>query len=121
MAIEDVKEKAEDLLGHAQEFADTYYKLTVLRLSQKAANYFSHVAVVVVLASVGMLAIMFVGLALAWWLGDILDNRAAGFLIVGGIFLIKTAVLILFRKRIIFPIVRDRIIRRIYEQPDKDI
>jgi hypothetical protein len=54
-------------------------------------------------------------MALAFWLGDLLDSYAAGFLIVGLFFAACIASVILLRKRIVFPFIRNKIIRNLYD------
>jgi hypothetical protein len=115
METEDLKEKTEDLTSHLSDYLDTFYRLTVLNVTQKATNMASAVLSAIVLCTLGMFVIFFTGFGIAWWLGDILKSRAGGFLIVAGFFLLIVLGIILFRKKIIFPLIRNKIIRKIYE------
>jgi NADH:ubiquinone oxidoreductase subunit 6 (subunit J) len=72
---------------------------------------------VIVAITIGLLSffvLMFLGIALAWWLGDILENRTAGFLLGAAFFLLAIVIVALLRKQIISPI-RNFIIRKIYD------
>jgi hypothetical protein len=112
---QDLKDKAGDLAEHIGDLADTFYKLTVINITQKATNAFSSVLMVLALCTLGMFALIFGGIALAWWLGDLLDNRVAGFGAVAGFFALLTILIIALRKNIIFPYFRNLIIRKVYD------
>jgi hypothetical protein len=115
METEDLKEKAEDLTSHLGDYLDTFYRLTVLNVTQKATNIASAVMSTIVVCTLGLFVLFFTGFGMAWWLGDVLKSRAGGFLIVAGFFLLVVLGIILFRKKIIFPWLRNQIIRKIYE------
>ena len=91
--MEDLKEKTSDLVDHATDFADTFYLLTLLKATQKAANIGSGIVLAIVLAVAGVFCLFFAALALGWWLGDVVNSRAGGFL----------------------PLMRDFIVRKLYD------
>jgi hypothetical protein len=112
---EDLKDKAGDLAEHIGDLVDTFYKLTVLNVTQKATNAVSSALMIIVLCTLGMFALFFGGFALAWWLGDVFDNRIAGFGAVAGFFALLTILVIALRKNIVFPYFRNLIIRKVYD------
>ena len=79
MEVEDIKEKAKDLTGNIAEYAETFYKLSVVKITQKATDVGSSIITILSVLVFGLFIIFFGGLALAWWLGDLLENRTAGF------------------------------------------
>jgi hypothetical protein len=113
--MEDLKEKTIDLAGHVEDIADTFYRLTVLNVTQKATNIASGTIVMIVMCAMGLFCLFFAGCALAWWLGNLVNSRVGGFLLTAAFFLIVTLVMGLFRKKTIFPFVRDIIIRKVYD------
>jgi apolipoprotein N-acyltransferase len=115
MQMEDIKDKTVDLADHVEDLADTFYKLTVLKATQKATNITSATVATIVVCTFGFLVLLFSGLALSWWLGNLLENRAAGFLLGAVFFLIVMIILVLLRKKIVFPFIRDLIIRKLYD------
>lgn len=115
MPLEDIKEKTEDLASHVEDLANTFYRLTIINATQKIVNVSSVTIVGLAVCSMGMLVLLFVGLALSWWLGDLLQSRAAGFLLVGVLFMIIAGLIYYYRKRMVFPFIRNRIIRKLYE------
>jgi hypothetical protein len=115
MQMNDLKEKTADLADHVEDLANTFYKLTVVNITQKATNIASNLLLVLTVTIVGFLVILFVGVALALWLGDLVNSRAGGFLITAGIFGIVLLIIASIRKKIVFPYIRDLIIRKIYD------
>jgi Putative Actinobacterial Holin-X, holin superfamily III len=113
--VENIKDKTADLLGHAEELADTYYKLALLNVTQKAANVTSAGITMIIVCIAAIFILLFGGFALSWWLGDVVKSRASGFLLGAGFFLIVMLVVVLLRKKIIFPFIRNLIIRNIYD------
>ncbi|MEO5562285.1 MAG: phage holin family protein [Chitinophagaceae bacterium] len=114
MQMNDLKEKTADLADHVEDLADTFYRLTVVNITQKSSNIASGIIVAITIGILSFFVLMFLGIALAWWLGDVLENRTAGFLLGAGIFLVVVVIIALLRKQIISPI-RNLIIRKLYD------
>lgn len=121
MDTRDIKEKADDLLNHAGDYADSFIKLNVLRAAKKVTNLGAGLVSAVSAMVMGMLVLIFGGFALGWWLGDITENRALGFLLVAVFYLLLLGLIAAFRRKLIFPYVRNMLIRKIYEQENQDI
>ena len=113
--MEDLKEKTIDLADHVEELADTFYRLTVLNVTQKATNIVSGAVVMIMLCSLGFFVLLFAGCALAWWLGNIINSRVGGFLLAAVFFLILMIIVSLLKKKTIFPLIRNLIIRKVYD------
>ena len=118
METQDIKDKTEDLISHAGDLLDTFYKVSMLRVTKKVTQVASAAISVIILCTVGMLVLFFASLGLAWWLGDIMNSRTGGFLLVAGIYLAVTVCLILMRKKIVFPFIRELLIRKVYDKND---
>ena len=121
MDTRDIKEKADDLLHHAGDYADSFIKLNVLRAAKKVTNLGAGLVSAVSAMVMGMLVLFFGGFALGWWLGDITESRALGFLLVAVFYLLLLGLIAAFRRKLIFPYVRNMLIRKIYEQENQDI
>lgn len=113
--MEELKTKAEDLTKNLKEYAETYYKLTILKVTDKATNVVSGLLAGVSVLFFGVFVLLFLSLALATWLGQLVNSEAAGYLIVAGIFILIIVILVMMRKRIVFPMIRNKIIRKLYE------
>ena len=113
--MDDLKEKTADLADHVEDFATTFYKLTVVKLTQKVTNVASNLLLVLSIAFFGFIIVLFGGIALAFWVGDLVGSRAGGFLITAGFFLLILLIIAAIRKKIVFPYIRNLIIRKIYD------
>ncbi|MBL7767866.1 MAG: phage holin family protein [Flavipsychrobacter sp.] len=117
--MDALKSKAADLLEHGGELLDTYYRLTVVNATEKVAKASSVSVVAIAAAIFGLIVLFFGGIGLAWWIGESMENMKAGFFIVGGIFMILLVALLLFRKTLLVPLIRNQIIQAIYDKSDQ--
>ena len=113
--MDDLKEKTTDLADHVQDIADTFYKLTVVNLTQRVSNVGSGLIVGLVVGVIGFFVVLFLGVALALWLGDLLHSRTGGFLLAAAFFLLVLLIIASMRKKILFPYIRNFIIRKVYD------
>jgi hypothetical protein len=118
MEAQNLKEDAKDILNHAGDYAETFYKLNLLRLTKKACDVASVVVNSFLIFFITLCMLLFISIAGAWWLGDVVQNRALGFLLIAGFYLLIILVLVLMRKKIISPFIRNTLIRKIYEEKD---
>ena len=112
---EEIKEEAKDIVNHVGDFLETYYQLLTVRLAQKVVDITSSLINSIILAFLGLLFLSFVSLGMAWWLGNVIDNRAGGFFITAGIYLVIIFLLVVMRKKLIFPFLRNFLTCKIYD------
>jgi hypothetical protein len=115
MQTEDIKDKAEDLLEHTGDYLETYYKLGLVTLTQKVSIAASSVVSIIAIVATLIFVLFFAGFGLSWWLGDLVGSRTGGFLLTGGFFLLLLLILLALRKKILFPYIRNTIIRNLYD------
>ena len=113
--MDELKSKAETLTDHVSDYLETYYKLTVVNATQKATGVASISLIAVLMAFFFMFVFLFLGIGAGMWIGEALDNMKAGYFIVGGFYLVCAVIVILVRKKFIFPYVRNQIIQKVYE------
>ncbi len=114
--MEELKANAQSLKTHVSEYVSTYIELTKAKVTQGASNAASAVTVLLSALFIGLFFFLFVFLGLAWWIGAALESPAAGYFIVAGIFLLIIIILFALRKKYIAPLIRNAIIRIVYEQ-----
>ncbi len=112
---EGIKETASDLVDHVTDFLETYYQYIGINVAQKSVNLASGAVNFVIVIFLCLLVVSFAGFGLAWWLGTVIDSRPGGFFLVAGFYLIIMIALIVMRKKLIFPFLRNLITRKIYE------
>jgi len=113
--MEKTENTVSDVTDHVEEFLDTWYKLSLLNLTQKTTTLASAGITVMVIFISGFFVLLLGGVALSLWLGNLVDNRAAGFLLGAAFFILVMLVVILLRKKIVFPYFRNLIIRKLYD------
>jgi hypothetical protein len=113
--MEDLKQKTETLTHDVEDYIETYIKLSALKATDKAAGIASVSVTAILVLTFTVLVLLFLGFGLGWWIGENMNNMLAGFAIVAGIYLLLTAIVVLFRKNLLLPLVRNIIIKIAYE------
>lgn len=113
--MEKIQEKAEELSGHITDYVQTMYKLGIAKTSEKAAETAAFVITMMALTFFALIIFLIGGIGFGWWLGDLLNSRTTGFLLMAGFYLICLLVIFLIRKKFLYPMIRDRVVRKIYE------
>jgi hypothetical protein len=113
--MDEFKAKAENLTKSVGDYFDTYYKLTVVKAADKATGIAASSLAGLATFFLSIFVLFFSGLALGVWLGRILENEAAGYLLVAVFYLILIIIMITLRKKIVFPFIRNLIVRKFYE------
>jgi len=94
---------------------DTFYKLSVVNLTGKASGIVSAGITSIIIVLFLMFALLFACMGIGWWLGEQLNNMLAGFGIISAFYILLIAVIVLFRKTFLFPMIRNILIRKMYE------
>jgi len=101
MALEEIKDNLEDIQENAQAYVETslaYYKLWGFKVAMKSTT----LAVKFFLISLCLtIVLLFVSVAGALALGDVLGSYPLGFLLVAGIFLVLALLLFLVKDKIV--------------------
>lgn len=113
--METIKDKAEELTDDIGDYIETYYKLKVLQITDKAANAASASLTSIMVSVLGFFVLMFLGIGLGWWIGERLQNMVAGFCIIAGIYALLIVIVLALRKNLILPYIRNVFIRKAYE------
>lgn len=121
MEAQNIKEDAKDILNHTGDYLETLYKLNVVRATKKASDIASGVVNSVLLFFFTLCILLFLSVAAAWWLGDVFNSPALGFLSVAGFYLILVIILLALRKNVITPFIKNSLIRKVYEEKNKVI
>lgn len=116
--MEGIKSSVEDLFDHAGDIAETYYKLSVVKATEKVSETAAVGTIALLSVAFGLIIFFFIGFGLAWWIGEAMQNMKAGFFIVAGAYSLILIILLLARNSLIKPIVRNSIIRSVYDKQD---
>jgi hypothetical protein len=110
-----IRQEAKNLTEDVSNLLDTYYKLGILNTTEKATGVASTTLVFLLTGILSLFVFLFLGFGLAYWLGVKLQNMLAGFFIVAGVYVLIIAVILALRKNVIFPFIRNTIIKKVYE------
>lgn len=99
-----------------QEVADTYYRLGIATATQKGADVAAASVGAILMVFLGFFTFLFVFIGLAFWVGSLVNSTAGGFLIVAGFFALLLVLVIALKGRVIYPIIRNTIVKKVYEQ-----
>ena len=113
--VEEIKQDTKDLFEHVTDYLETYYQLLTVTIAQKFVNIASGAVNAVILFILGLFTFGMISLGLGWWLGNLIDSRVGGFFLVAGLYILIMVAIILMRKKLIFPFLRNMFTRKIYE------
>lgn len=114
--MEEQKKSAEKIVDAAADLVETYRNLITVRIVEQTSLGASVSIVGILLLLVVVFVLLFIGVGLAWWVGETLDNMKAGFFIVGGFYALVLLVMLLTARKVILPNIRNLLIKKIYEQ-----
>lgn len=112
--MEELKSKVTDLADHAGDMLDTYYRLSVIKFTKKASKIATAAITLFVIAAFCLCVLLFIGVALAIWLGTLM-NSALAFVVVAVFYIVLIGCFWAFRRKLVFPIVRDFLVSKIYD------
>lgn len=88
----------ENLVERIEQYSKTSFDLHKYSAIYKTAALFSYLAVKLVLTLVTFIVALLFTVALALWIGDVLEKTAYGFLIMGVFYIILGIIIYIFRK-----------------------
>lgn len=113
--MDDLKTSATHLKEHVSEYVQTTVQLAKAKATKGASNAAAGAAIGIATVVFGLFFLAFLFTSLAWWLGSLLESPALGFLCVAGLFLLFIILIFALRKKVIVPLIRNIIIKAIYE------
>jgi hypothetical protein len=119
--MENIKSRATELTESITVYLETSYKLAVVEAADKSTKILASITAACVVLVLGLFVILFGGVALGIWLGNLLNNAALGFVLVAALFLLIILILVAMRKRIVFPMIRNTLIKMLYEENDQNV
>ena len=112
----EIKDRANDWLGHTTDYLETRWNLGVLDASEKAAGVVSSMAAALIVGVVGTFTLLFASLGAALLIGNSLNSLAAGCFIVALFYAVVGSVLYVVRDGFIkIPVINSFIKRFYYE------
>jgi uncharacterized membrane protein YqjE len=99
--MDNQSNKIERLSEHLIEYLDTRWDLIVLSLTNKTSRVISSLASSIILGVLALIILLFLSIAAAVWIGQRMENPAAGYLAVAGFYALLLVGVIAFARTII--------------------
>ena len=113
--VDNIKSTTENLTEHVTGYIETYIKLAGINATQQATGVATISLTGLLLSFFCLCVVIFSGIGMAVWVGELLENPKVGYFMVAGFFILCAGLFLVLRKKFIFPMVRDHIIRKVYE------
>ncbi len=113
------KSRLELLAGHVLEYLDTRWDLLMLNLTEKGLAVISNLVTGLLWAFFGGIALIFACVGWAIWLGERLENPAAGYFIVSSVFLLLLVIALIFARTYIRTVVTEAVLKSIQDDDNE--
>ncbi len=117
----NVRAQAADLLEEAGDYIKTMYQLVTLKVSRKAVTIIAGLVADLSVMLTGIICLLFLSIAAAFWIGTNVQNTSEGFFWVGCFYLTLFLILLMLKKRKILPYLRNLLTTRMNEKKDESI
>mgnify|MGYP000064712405 CR=1 FL=1 len=116
--METLEEKStlENLADHVKEYFHTSFEIVKLKVIDKSLAIVSQLISGIMLALIFIIAFMFLSIGVAIWISSSLDNPFAGFLIVGGVYLVLAIIISSAKEKLIITPVSNIFIKSIFKE-----
>ena len=111
----NLKDHTTHLKDHVSEYIKTYVQLAKLKATKGASGAVAGIVIGVTSFLFAFFFLFFISFGLGWWLGTLVNNTAAGFFMVAGLYLLLIFLIFALRKKVIIPMIRNTIISKVYE------
>ena len=113
--VDNIKSTTENLTEHVTGYVETYIKLAGVNATQQATGIATISLTGLLLSFFCLCFVIFSGIGMAIWVSEAIHDLKVGYFVVAGFFLLCAGLFLALRKKFIFPMVRDHIIRKVYE------
>ncbi len=113
------KEKFNNLKDQAKEYVQTRIDIAVLSAVKGGSMAAGNAALYLMLALFGFFFLLFISIAAGFALSQWLDSRFAGFLIVGGFYLILSVIFFMFKSKLVVGPVSNAIVNALLNKEEQ--
>lgn len=113
--MEKPKELIETLIEKGEEYGKTTLELVKLKTIDKSSDVVSTLVSWLIVILFGVMFFTLLNIAVALWLGGMMDNTCYGFFIVAGFYALLTLVFWIFRKQLVKKPVNNTIVKQLLD------
>jgi hypothetical protein len=115
--MEEQKKIIEEATANIKNYFNTCYELRVLQTTEKISNAGSEIISGTFITFLGMLSVLFLSLAVAFYVSFVvMGDKYSGFIMVGGLYVLLAVVLFIFKTKLLDYPIRNKIIKAIFRE-----
>ena len=118
--VDELLYKTGETVEYAKQYVDQQKQLVKLEVAEKSAQMISSAVTGVVMSVVGLMVLLFASLALAFFLGDLFDSIALGFLAVTVLYVIMALVVNAMKRSLVTNPVLSAVITKFFDDSNTD-
>jgi len=108
----------EHLISDVKEYAEERLNLIILNAQEKTSKAVANIASILLVAVLALFMLGFISTAVAWFIGQLLEQPFVGFIIVGGVYLLAAIILWANREKWIGLFVMNAFLKNISDDED---
>lgn len=116
--MEKVNELIDQIYENSNSFVRSHTKSAKLEIYERITNVISSGISAGIVITLTMLTLFFVNFGLAYWIGDLIESRSLGYVIVGGFYLVALIMYLLLRNRVAQNIVKNSVLKKVSKTHD---
>jgi hypothetical protein len=113
--MEKPKELIEKLIEKGEQYGKTTLELVKLKTIDKSSDVISNLVSWLIVILFAVMFFTLLNIAIALWLGEIMDNSSYGFFTVAGFYALLTLIFIIFRKQLVKKPVNNTIVKQLFD------
>lgn len=110
--MQSTLDQIRNLAETAKSLAETKAEILKLKAIKQVSKSMSSILIILFVAILSILAVILLSISLAIWIGGMVNSISAGFLIVGGFFLLVSLILLALRKKSLAPTLTNSFIEK---------
>jgi hypothetical protein len=118
--MDSLNERIKLLSAELKEFLEAKFELSILKISEKVSYIVGESIQKIVGLLILTLGLLFLSIALSFYLGELVDNTALGFLFVGGFYFLVGVLFALIKPKGISRKIQNQIISEIIATLDSE-
>lgn len=114
----NINEVFENVTDSINDFVKSNVKSAQLEIYERVTNLISSGISATIVISMLMLTVFFINLGIANWIGEKLDDKSLGYVIVGGFYFTALLIYLLLRNRVMPNIIKNTILKKVSKTHD---
>lgn len=118
--MEKIFSKAEEMVEHVKEYVNNRTDQLKLNTSEQTAKLLSYLIATGIITAMVIFFVLFAGVALSLFLGEVLGKPYWGFLITGGFLLLLAWLLWVFRRSVLQYPIMNGLIQQLFKSEEEN-